>query len=188
MNHSTVANTYARALLPSDLNDEGIELRMNDLAFAFKTLSDAESARKFFSSPQILTEDKQALLEKTLKGIDRNVLNLLLLLIEKNRFDSLKGIVKESKKIVDGRLNTLEGTLTTAMPVDAEDLKLITKKLTNRYKKTIHLKTITDPSLIAGGVLIIAHEMIDFSAKGKLDNLKNDLMEMTLEKRSPHET
>ena len=188
MSDSYVANTYARALMPSSLENDSIKNRMDSLAFAYKALSEAKTADKFFKSPQILNKDKQEILKKTLQDIDVNVFNLLSLLIEKDRFSYLPSIVKECQKILDERFEVLKGSLSTALPLDTADLQQIINNLKKRYKKNIELKIETDPSLIAGGVLFIGNERIDFSAKGKLDRLKTDLMEMTLEKRSTHET
>lgn len=183
MNFSAVATTYARALITPELKEEEMRRRMDDLRLAQDALSKAETSNRFFSSPQITIEEKQKVLNKSLHGIDPYVLNFLSLLIGKNRFGSLKGIVDECQKLVNGRLNILKGTLATAFPLKEADLSLITEKLTKKYHKNVELATATDPSLIAGGVLTIGNERIDFSAKGRLDRLKSDLMELSLDKK-----
>lgn len=183
MNYSAVATTYARALMSPDLKEDEMRRRMDDLRLALEALAKVEKHNRFFSSPQITIEEKQKVLNKSLHGIDPFVLNFLSLLIGKNRFGSLKVIVDECQKLVDGRLNILKGTLSTAVPLKAEDLRLITEKLSKKYHKNVELATTTDPRLIAGGVLTIGNEQIDFSAKGKLDRLKSDLMELSLDKK-----
>lgn len=185
MKNTAIASTYARALITPDLGDAAMKKKLEDINTAAQAVNGTESVRRFFASPQVPNETKQAVLQKTLKGIDKDVANLLSLLIEKNRFDNLSGIIKECQKLIDQKQGNLIGTLSTAFPIDKADLDLICGKLEKHYKKNILIKTKTDPGLIAGGVLIIGNERIDFSVKGKLEKLKNDLITMPLAKKEP---
>lgn len=135
----------------------------------------------FFSSSQISKDEKEQVLKKSLSGqFSPNVLRSLYFLIEKGRFIYLPQIIKEYRRKVIEELGVIEARLITPMAVQQATKEKLKGKLENAYKKKIALTEEIDPELVGGGILFIANRMLDFSVKGKLDRLKEDLLTVNI--------
>lgn len=177
MTIAEVALKYAKALFHLTSSKEQLESRLVDLKQIEHVITQKPQLRTFFSSPQISQEKKEKVLQNSLGShIDSQLLSFCTLLLEKRRFKYFSEIVKKYEKMVMAKLDLLEGRLITAMPIDAELKAKVQQVLEKRYQKKVILKDEVNPHLLGGGILLIDNQQLDFSIRGKLNRLKDDLL------------
>lgn len=178
MTSSIVASRYSKALFELGSSKEQRLEYLNTLKQLASFLNKENKIMNFFISPQIAFEQKKTVLEKTLAGFfDENFLSFFSFLLEKGRFSCLPEIIKKYEEKVKEESGIVDGHLVTATPIESKLLNELKTKLQEIYKKQIILTEETDPQLIGGGILYLGNQLLDFSIKGKLERLKDNLLE-----------
>lgn len=173
----TIALRYSKALFELDKSPDVLRGRLEALDSIIKVFKSHPKLKDYFSSPHIPEEQKEKIFTETLKSLnDPQLVQYLVALLRKQRFKYLPEIVDAYGHLVDQALGTLEAKLISAVPVAPETRNQLEKKLEKTYGRKVTLTDEIDPSLIGGGILMIANQMIDFSIKGKLAKLKEDLL------------
>lgn len=128
------------------------------------------------TSPCVTQEEKHELINKAFKGqVHEYILNLLLLLCDNNRMESLNEIDAEFKQISDRNKGVLHVTAVTARPLSDELKEKTRKKLSDKFKKDVVLTVEIDESLIGGVLLKTEGKEIDATVKAKLAGIKNQI-------------
>ena len=180
-----VALRYSKALFNLDTSHEVLKKRLSDLNQSVTVLNQTPQIIQFFSSPQISREEKKEVLKKGLgKNFDSHLLSFFSFLFEKDRFAYLPEIVKAYEQMAMKELETLQGHLMTAIPIDPALMEKLKQKLEKVYRKKVVISEEIDPQLIGGGILSMDNQQIDFSIKGKLEKLKENLLSMNMQERS----
>lgn len=176
MSASEIALRYSQGLFKLHSSKDERESLLKDLEQIVSVFNQFPQCALFFSSPIIDIERKEKVLQRILKnGSEGNLIPFLSTLLKKRRFNNLPEIVKELRKKVSQDLGVLEGRLITSDPIDGDTKKELVRKLEQKYRKKILLKEEIDPQLIGGGMLIVGNDMVDFSIRNKLENLKENL-------------
>jgi len=69
--------------------------------------------------------------------------------------------------------NTVDVTVTSALPLTAEQTDKLTQALTRRLRRTVRLSSTVDPSLIGGAVVRAGDFVVDGSLRGRVERLGN---------------
>lgn len=168
---------YPKALYHLALEKNSLQPWLELLESIHKMLLKHPKIDEYFSSPLPLVEEKKRLFNKHFARLPRELGLFLNRLLEKGRFGMFHQIVQNFKTLAYGTLGLLEGRIVTATPLEAKTREELIQKLENNFSKKIELNEEVDPSLIGGGILTIQDQRIDFSLKGKLNRLKQDLKE-----------
>jgi F-type H+-transporting ATPase subunit delta len=170
---------YSKVLFNLASSNEERENQLGNLNEIVAIFNQNPQIALFFSSPHISPSIKIKSLETSLtKYLDKKMISFFSVLLEKKRFQSLPGIVKEYGRLVNKEMGIMDAHLIAAEPIDAILKEKLAEKLGKIYHSKILIKEKIDPSLIAGGILLIANQLIDFSIKTKLIKLKKDLLSM----------
>ena len=130
----------------------------------------------YLESPKVHFKDKAMLLRDKLGDMDPMTLNLIYLLITRNRVDMLPDIAIEYKRLVDDYNGVVRAEVTTAVPLDEGAKKDLSQKIGNIIGKKIIIEPeYVDSSLIGGVVVRVAGKLVDGSTQGKLDALKKKI-------------
>lgn len=164
-----VASRYAKALFTLSQEDYRKELK----GFLSLLKKNPEIDR-FFNSPHIPLKPKSNVLDKS--GLNLNLTTFLKVLLKNGRFSALPEIFENYSQLVREKLGIAETFLKSALPLTDEQVEAIKEKLKNFTGKEVELEVSTDPKLLGGGVLTLNHHLIDFSVKGKLARLKEELL------------
>ncbi|MBI1850466.1 MAG: ATP synthase F1 subunit delta [Planctomycetes bacterium] len=131
----------------------------------------------YLGSPNMLLEDKLALIEKCLGASASSLFrNFLGVLVDKARIDHLMEIHAAFRSLVDDMQGIVRGTARTAVPMgdglvhDAEAL------LSKQLGKRITLDAITDPAILGGVVFKVQDRLIDASLRTQLGLLRDRLL------------
>lgn len=185
MAYSEASVRYSKALfnLGSSLQDQ--ERRQGDLQRFADDFSRKPEIKSFFLSPKIPLREKKEVLEKGLKKTnDSELINFLKFLLDKNQFKLIPEIAFEYTKLTNEKAGKLEAYLTCALELESSTEDVLKKILEKMFKKQIHLNITIDPKLIAGGIILVNNQLLDFSIKGRLESLREDLLSVNVYPRS----
>lgn len=146
----------------------------NQLLEAFKQVP---KFRTLLEAPHIPSENKAAMVERTLGSRSSALLkNFVLLLLRKNRVDVLTEALAQFRRLADRDQGISQGTLTSAAALDGGQRTRLQSALEKQtgLKLTIDYKV--DPALVGGIVFESGDLMIDNSLRTRLHRLGEKLM------------
>ena len=165
---------YAQAIFDLDMEKEQSDYLESDMEKVAHLGQDATVAA-YLGNPKVHFEDKARLLAERLSDIDPLVLNLVYLLLTKDRLDMLADIADEYQRLLDSRRGIEQAEVTTAVPLDDEAKLKLSQSLGDIVGKKIVLKLKVDPVIIGGFVARVAGKLIDGSTRAKLAALKKEM-------------
>jgi F-type H+-transporting ATPase subunit delta len=167
---------YAEALLAA-AKEEGsldrVREEFDDFAAAFE---DSPELRGFLRNPQIDRTAKQQALEDLLEGADERFLNFLRLLVEKGRIGEIDAVRTEWERLLAREERVLELELTTAVELSEEEAGEIVREIEKATGRRIEASRRVDPDLIGGLVLQAGSVRLDGSIRGRLAQLREELI------------
>jgi F-type H+-transporting ATPase subunit delta len=176
MSNVPVARRYARALLDA----AGAE--------ADQILTQLESITAFFeshnelfltlSSPTLTRTQRMGLVEAVIAnapGLSAVLANLLKLLTDRNRFQSLHFIARQFRDMVDSRMGRVRGRVTSAAKLGDPQVAALKKQLEALTQRSVVLETKVDPSLIGGVIANVGSHQYDASLRSQLADLSRTL-------------
>jgi F-type H+-transporting ATPase subunit delta len=132
-------------------------------------------AERVFANSSTSAEDKRQLVEKSLEGLDPNVLNLARLLLRRGRTMLGPQISQAYEEILD-RANAISHALvTSAVPLNQDELAAVQRKLEELTGGTVIVRTEVDESILGGLIVRIGDRLIDGSTRSRLVALKQRL-------------
>ena len=175
-----VAKNYAQALIELAGNDLTVqETFLSEIKAVNESINQVKNANQIFENPEISKDEKKSLLRKLFQGkLNAKVLNLLLLLIDKQRFNLLSEIQNELLKLVNKNKGIIIAKVSSASELDANTIQALKQKLENILGKNekVTIESKVEPALL-GGVKVTINDLVyDGSIKGKLENLKRRLL------------
>lgn len=181
MNSRQVDLRYSKALFNLGGSIEKRKKHLGEFELILGTLSNSPRIKNFFSSSQIDRNEKEKVLKKAFSiHVSPEVLRFLIFLLERGRFRFLEPIIEEFRRKVIEDEDIIVVRLMTTLPTDDVTKEKLRSKIERRYGKKVDIIQEIDPKLIGGGVLFVANQMIDFSVKGKLNRLKDDLLAVNI--------
>jgi F-type H+-transporting ATPase subunit delta len=128
---------------------------------------------------KIAIEKKVALLAERGDELSPEMVNLLALLVEKQKVELLSAISIEYQRLIDeqhGIQGTRRASVTTAVPLDETARLDIGKKLTKIAGKPVIVENQVDPEILGGVIIRIGDKLIDGSVRTKLQTISKELV------------
>lgn len=171
-----LATKYARAIFELAQDEDKLDAYDKDLGKVQADVFSMPEAVKFFQNPLVPHSAKKDLLTKAFTGeLSDNVMNFLMLLVDKSRI----GIFNEIYDIFTALKNTAQGILvadiTIAFPLTKTQESQLAKKLAAVTGKKVKIRKHEDKSILGGLIVTIGDKRIDGSAAGRLRSLQNNL-------------
>lgn len=181
----TIARPYARAAFDTARAANRLGQWSDALNIAGRLLASGEAAQ-FLQSPKLTDQERldflTGLIRKAggnnvvLDGSDRQGNNFLKLLLEYDRVDVLPEIAAQFDELKADVENTVDVTVTSAVPLDDAQQAQIAAALKSRLGREIVLTTKIDESLIGGAVIRAGDVVIDGSLRARLEGLAHALV------------
>lgn len=174
-----VARLYAASLFEV-ANDKGGQDTIEALGAQLGEIvemarADARFA-EFLSSRILATKDRAKSIRAILDGkADPMVVNLLLVLNDKDRLGHLGVIARAYDEIVQEKFGRVEVDVITAAPVDDDQLNALKAKLQARLGKEPVLHRYHDASMIGGLKLRVGDQLFDASIDTRLRRMRQRL-------------
>ncbi len=169
MNFETIARPYAQAIYD---HSEGWEVDLEQLERALET----PAVQQLIDSPKLAYKEKTDVFLSLFEGeIESKTSNFVRVLGESKRISLIPHISKEYKKLLSGTKGSSEVFITSAFELSEEQVDKITESLKGRYGDSLTVEQVIDKSLIGGFSIKCGDEVTDYSVKGKLEKLRNQI-------------
>ena len=171
-----LAKRYSEALTEVAKNKNELDTVWTDLQTVEESITSVKEMVNFLSHPVIPVFENKDMVKSVFEGkINNDVLNLLYILLEKNKINLLSTILYCFEESMDEAKNILKVGVVSAAEID-EDLKQkLKEKLESKLNKSVKFDFETKPEIIAGVVLKIQDKVIDGSMAAKLEGFKKAL-------------
>ena len=169
MNFETIARPYAQAIYD---HSEGWEVDLEQLERALEI----PAVQQLIDSPKLAYKEKTDVFLSLFEGeIESKTSNFVRVLGESKRISLIPHISKEYKKLLSGTKGSSEVFITSAFELSEEQVDKITESLKGRYGDSLTVEQVIDKSLIGGFSIKCGDEVTDYSVKGKLEKLRNQI-------------
>lgn len=121
-------------------------------------------------------EKRKSMLEKSFTNIDLNLLNTMLLLVDKNKFRYFLDILSGLNSYLQEELQIEEGIIYSVNEMTKSEIKAMEDKLSKQFNKKVSLKNYLDQELIGGFRIVINDLIIEKSIKSDLQKIKEKLL------------
>ncbi|HET7521801.1 MAG TPA: F0F1 ATP synthase subunit delta [Bacillales bacterium] len=169
-----VAKRYADALYEVAEERGKIEEIENGLASVAEAFREEEIARLWLN-PSLDAQRKKELIDSFSGSVNRELVNLLKVVVDNHREHQLQHIAKAYTKIANEARGIVDATVTTAVPLSDEDKEQLAKQFGNALNKKIRIDAKVDRDVIGGVLIRIGNRVYDGSIAGKLSRFKQRL-------------
>ena len=121
-------------------------------------------------------EQKDTVVEIFKDTLDKDMINLIRLLVDRDRTWYLKDILRVYIGLADEKLGIQKAEVYSARKLSKEDLQRIADAIGKKQNKKIILRNIVDPSLIAGIKVKVGNTVTDITMKSQIENLRQALL------------
>ncbi len=174
MSSTTLARPYAKAAFELALAAKALPAWSAKLAQSTALLNDPR-VFALVSSPRLQAKDRVALLLPSGENSGSAFGLYLSALADNGRLSLLPQALLEFEQLRAEAEHTLAVTVRSALPIGAEQQAQLIEKLSKRFKRSVSLNIVLDPSLIGGAVIDAGSIVIDGSLRGKLQRMHMDL-------------
>jgi F-type H+-transporting ATPase subunit delta len=129
----------------------------------------------FLVSSKVPFETKVKLLSEHISDVNPMVLNLVYLLIDRGRLETIGDITDCFQQLLDAHNGIEYAEVITAVPLDDNEKQKISQYLSDIVGKQVTIKPNVDDSIIGGIVARIGDKLIDGSTRSRLKALKEEL-------------
>lgn len=172
---SAAARRYARAafeLARADGDLEGWRRRLQSVA---EVLAVPELAA-VLRNRGIAAETRSTILRDAAPGrLDKEGLNLAVLLLENRRLEEAAGVLAEFDALADAAEGRVRAQAVTAVELGEDERRRLEQDLAARFGGKVRLETDVDPDILGGLVLRIGDHLVDASVRTRLQQLRRRL-------------
>lgn len=178
----SVALLYAKTFYAVASERECVENWEEQFDFVVKTIISSHFLSKLFASPCITKSVKKETVEKLFSTrVDTPILNLIKILIDKNRIEYLKLVLDMYKKQIMIESGILEAIIRTATDFPENEKERLINALSKYLNSRVRAVFLLDPSILAGIVITVNGKIIDWSITRRLEEIKNIISSAPIE-------
>lgn len=175
---SLISERYAEAFFQLAKEQNRVEKELDALTFLAETWNSHPDLQGFLKNPRKGPEEKTRAIRNIFEEqVDSYTMNLLLLLLRKDRLSLLPDIREDYKALEDSDKNVLNITITTASQAEPDIIQKISDKFCTKYHAdSVRVTEVVDPSIIGGVIVQVGDTRYDDSVTGKLKALQDELV------------
>lgn len=177
MRGETIARNYAEALFELAERAGQLEGYGEGIELVARALDENAGFRTFLETPRVPLADKKRVLRRAFEAaLPRQLLNFLLLTLDKRRQRLLREIARAYHELVDERMNRVRVEITVARPLADDVSARLTGALGEMLGKTAVPHYRVRPEIL-GGVIVRAGDTIyDGSLRRRLERMRRQLL------------
>lgn len=181
MRDETVARNYAETLLALAERHEGVDVFGKGIETVARLLDEDPKFRLFVETPRISDADRKALIRKVFGDVlPRQLVNFLLITVDKRRQRLLRDIARQYDALVDAKLGREHVEVTVARPLDPGTEQLIADRLSQLIGKQAIPHVRVKPEIVGGMVVRTGDTIYDGSIRRRLSGLRRRLLNAQL--------
>ncbi len=172
---ASVASTYARAFADVVLTARLDAARaIGGLSEITRLLNESADLKRVWLNPAVPADQKRKLLDAIVQqeGIDKQVRNLVAVLIDHRRVQFLPRIVEQLEKELDARLGFVEAQISSARELRPAEKQALEAQVAKATGKKVRASYGLDGSLLGGAVVRVGSTIYDGSVKGQLEKIR----------------
>lgn len=168
---------YSQALFEVGKEEDKIDKILTDLKIINELLSINKEMEDYLINPEVKLEDKDKKLKEVFgNDISEYSYNFFFEIIKNKELGMLESVLERLKDICYKYENKTEARVVTASELSEKEGESIIKKIEDKTGKKVELKSEVDPSILGGMILRVGDEMVDLSVRGKLESLKQNII------------
>ncbi|MBI2849714.1 MAG: F0F1 ATP synthase subunit delta [Chloroflexi bacterium] len=168
------AGRYAQAVFEIALERQELDKWRSDLE-TIAALGEDPALADLLENPRLRLDDKTKLLASVLKDISPLALNLVYLLVAKNRLNLAPDIAVHYQQMLDSYQGIERADVVTAVPLDEEGKRSLEARLGAMINKKVIIREEIDPDLLGGVIARIGGKLLDGSVRSRLAALKAEI-------------
>ena len=172
---ASVASTYARAFADVVMSAHlDANRAVGGLREIVRLLDESADLRRVWENPAVPAEQKRHLLDAIVQreGIERQVRNLIAVLIDHRRMPFLPRIIEQLEKELDARLGFAEAQISSARELSDVEKRTLESQMEKTTGKKVRARYALDSSLLGGAVVRVGSTIYDGSVKGQLERIR----------------
>ena len=178
--NSEVSVRYSKALFKIANEQKAEKSFYEEVCNLLDMFNKEDRFMKVFCSPLLSSRDQLTIINNIFSVEDKNKINVnkyiftfFRVLAKNGRLKALIGALHSFRGIVKSMQNEVNVYLTSAIPLTDENLKSITKLISNKIDKDINIISNIDKKIIGGIILQFGANLIDASIRNKILKLNN---------------
>ena len=178
MKSHPVAFRYASAMFEHAQESNTLEKIAQDLDLMSQVMQDTNLYNEVFRHPKFSSDEKKRLVKQSFSAdVSESSLNLLLLLIDKNREETFVAVVNEFNHLVNEARGVSEATVYSAKPLTGEEEAAIAQIFSAKAGKLkLFINNVVDKDIIGGLKVRIGDRVYDGSVANQLERLHQRMM------------
>ena len=172
---ASVASTYARAfadvVVDERLDANRATAGLREIA---RLMAESIDLRRVWENPAVPADQKRRLLDAIVQreSIDKQVRNLVAVLIDHRRVQFLPRIIEQLEKELDARMGFAEAQIFSARELGGAEKQALETQVAKVTGKKVRASYGLDASLLGGAVVRVGSTIYDGSVKGQLERIK----------------
>lgn len=172
MKNMKIGRRYAEAIY--EIANERNKIKeiyevLNNLMVLFK---ENLEFKNLLTNPLVSISEKEQFLSEIFNETEKDILNIVFYILEKDRLETIRSIVTEYLKIYYEKNSIMDVKAIFTRELTEEQKNKLIEKIEKQTNKKVNLEVAIDSSIIGGGVLKIGDRVIDGSIKKDLENWK----------------
>lgn len=178
MSTEAIGRRYARAIFEIGKETGTLPALSREISAFAETMSGNEELRQALDNPLVPEESRDAILKDLAErlGLSDNARNSLRLLAKNRRLLALPDVARQLAKLADEDQEMLRATVTSAGPLSEAYVAKLKAELERATGRKVTVTQQQDPSLIAGIVTRIGDQIIDGSARTRLQSFRESVL------------
>lgn len=176
-----VENVYAKAVLELAKEENRVEAIYEELKELREVLINNADFSALIASPMLYSLEKKAVLKKVFEAeLSKEVMNFLLILVEKNRIGLLVKIIEEFETLYYSYANITKAKVYTTLPLEEDMLEALREALKKLSSSEVVIETKIDEDLLGGIKVVMGDKIIDSTTLFRLKKLGAELRDIRL--------
>ena len=178
--NTEVSRRYSKALLRVASEDNSEQKIYNEVNVLLELICSNDKFSKLFSSPLLSSKNQLKLIsnlfsctDKKKINVSKNILAFLKILAKNGRLKILFSSLYGFKYLIKSMHKEVNINLTTAAPIEQQNIKKISDILSKKTDKKINIISHVDKKIIGGIILQSGSHLIDASIRNKILKLNN---------------
>lgn len=178
MINNKVSLRYSSSFLDNAIEKNILDVVSRDAELVKSALEGNPQLKRIIESPVIKSQVKLSIIDEIFKDkIDKETLNFIHFIIDKNREELLLNIFTKFFELKDDYLGIVRVDVKTAFELNDEQKTKLKENLEKMIQKRVVIETKIDKEVIGGFVARVGDTVYDASIKHQLELLKKQFLE-----------
>lgn len=160
---------YAEALFSIAQENNSVKEYSFHLQEIYSLIMENKGYTEYLSSPAMALSERLAAIDEAFADrVPEYIVSFIKLLCENGRIKELGESIEEFFRLEMLESNTVNVTVYSSIPLDAEQKEKLCKKLETKHKKAIRATYVEDKNLIGGIKIVMDDKVLDGSIRRQL--------------------